>query len=102
MVASSTSPTRSSPASRRTPSVSGSTPASIQRGATARSTVSAKVNASINGVARRPSTRVTKTSSSSVELDDGKTELLGALKRETEEKEEVRRLSSIHMGHSVI
>ena len=101
MVATSTSP-RSSPAPRRTPSVSGAAPGSIQRGATARSTVSAKVNASINGVSRRPSTRVTGTSQSSVELDDGKAELLNALKRETEEKEEVRRLSFIHIHHSSI
>ncbi|THH07620.1 hypothetical protein EW145_g3250 [Phellinidium pouzarii] len=78
------------PASHRTSSTfTAPTTASIARGATARSAVSPKVHASLNGVSRRGSTSKASLSSN----QDGETAsregLTAALKRETEEKEEL-------------
>lgn len=68
-------------------------PNTLARGATARSAVSPKVNASINGGARRVPPRPSL--SSSFESDAASREALhAALKRETEEKEEVNNFAS--------
>lgn len=81
------------PNSRRSSSIAGPTAASIARGATARSAVSPKVNASLNGINRRGSLSARPISLSTANHDDGhaaREGLAAALKRETEEKEEVR------------
>ncbi|KAI5124625.1 hypothetical protein M0805_004235 [Coniferiporia weirii] len=84
-----TSTARSPPSRRISTSLTASTATSIARGATARSAVSPKVHASLNGVGRRGSTSKTSPPSN----QDGETAsregLVAALKRETEEKEEL-------------
>jgi len=80
---------RTTPPVRRPP---GSTPASgnIAKGATARSAVSPKVQSSLNGISRRSPSLRGSVSSVVSEGDSAAHEALSAaLKRETEEKEEV-------------
>lgn len=79
------------PSSRRSSSLAGPTAASIARGATARSAVSPKVNASLSGFNRRGSlSRPIPLAAQNNEHGLlARDELSAALKRETEEKEEL-------------